>query len=256
MEQDFGSMAALIGEPVRARILWTLLGGRAYTATELANCVDTSPQNLSAHLARLVRADLLSVEVQGRHRYFSFSRPEVAYAVESLAGLLPRRPGAAAATEDPPIRVCRTCYDHLAGKVGVLVTEGLLGKRLLAYEQVPDHGGRLPGRSRGIPGRHIEETPDRSGAIPGKNFLVTPKGNRWFREMGIDCETLRRQRRGFARACLDWTERRPHLAGSLGAALLQKMLEEHWLRRMEGTRAVLVTPKGRKAMHEVFGIQI
>jgi DNA-binding transcriptional ArsR family regulator len=224
MEHDFGSMAALIGDPVRARILWTLFGGRAYTASELAVCVDTSPQNLSMHLAKLIKADLLSVEVQGRHRYYSFSRPEVAYAVESLAGLLPQRPGPAEDKEEPPIRVCRTCYDHLAGRVGVQVTESLVRLRMI---QLSD-----------------------------RNFELTAKGDRWFGEMGIDCETLRLQRRGFARACLDWTERRPHLAGSLGAALLQLMLDRHWLRRMKGTRAVLVTPKGRKAMNEVFGIPL
>ncbi|HEV9036675.1 MAG TPA: winged helix-turn-helix domain-containing protein, partial [Puia sp.] len=222
MEHDFGSMAALIGDPVRARILWILFGGRAYTASELAACVDTSPQNLSMHLAKLIKADLLSVEVQGRHRYYSFSRPEVAYAVESLAGLLPRKPGAsqAAEKEDPPIRVCRTCYDHLAGSVGVAVTESLVGMGTI----------RLSGRT----------------------FEVTEKGDRWFDAIGIDCAELRAQRRGFARACLDWTERRPHLAGSLGAALLQVMMDRQWLRRMEGTRAVLVTGKGRKAMSEYF----
>jgi DNA-binding transcriptional ArsR family regulator len=225
MEHDFGSMAALIGDPVRARILWTLFGGRAYTASELAACVDTSPQNLSMHLAKLIRADLLAVEVQGRHRYYTFSRPEVAYAVESLAGLLPRRTGTEAREkEDPPIRVCRTCYDHLAGRVGVAITESLVGKGLLK--------------------------------AAGRNFELTEKGNRSFAGMGIDCEGLRGQRRGFARACLDWTERRPHLAGSLGAALLLVMLDRHWLRRMEGTRAVLVTAKGRKAMNEYFGMQL
>ena len=221
-------MAALIGDPVRARILWTMFGGRAYTAGELAASVDTSPQNLSMHLAKLIKADLLAVEVQGRHRYYRFSRPEVAYAVESLAGLLPRRTGVTAAggaeKADPPIRVCRTCYDHLAGIVGVAVTESLLGKGLI---------------------RPVD-----------RNFELTEKGDRWFGDMGVDCEALREQRRGFARACLDWTERRPHLAGSLGAALLQVMMDRHWLRRMEGTRAVLVTAKGRKAMGEHFGMQL
>ena len=228
MEHDFGSMAALIGDPVRARILWTLFGGRAYTATELAVSVDTSPQNLSMHLAKLIKADLLAVEVQGRHRYYSFSRPEVAYAVESLAGLLPRKPGAASTEasekEDPPIRVCRTCYDHLAGRVGVAVTDSLVGKGLMKAS--------------------------------GRSFELTDKGKRWFSEFGIDCEALLRQRRGFARACIDWTERRPHLAGSLGAALLQSMVDRHWLRRIGATRAMQVTGKGRQAMNEYFGMQL
>lgn len=224
MQNDFGAMAALIGDPIRANILWTLLDGRAYTASELAITVDTTPQNLSMHLSKLIKADLLSVEIQGRHRYYAFARPEVAYAVESLAGLLPAKPKEAAVKEDPPIRTCRTCYDHLAGKVGVALTEGLVKHRLIE-----------PGN---------------------KTFLPTPKGLRWFEEMGIDIESLKGQRRSFARACLDWTERRPHLAGSLGAALLQKMLDDNWLRRMPNTRAVLVTPKGRKALSDTLKIEI
>lgn len=217
-------MAALIGDPIRANILWALLDGRAYTASELAVTVDTTPQNLSMHLGKLIKADLLSVEIQGRHRYYSFSRPEVAYAVESLAGLLPTKPKEAAVKEDPPIRTCRTCYDHLAGRVGVALTETLVKQRFL------DH--------------------------TGNNFSPTPKGIRWFNELGIDCEALRDERRSFARACLDWTERRPHLAGSLGAAILQKMFDDSWLRRIPNTRAVLVTPKGRKALSDLLHLSV
>ena len=224
MQNDLGSMAALIGDPIRANILWALLDGRAYTASELAVTVDTTPQNLSMHLSKLIKADLLSVEIQGRHRYYAFSRPEVAYAVESLAGLLPSTPKEAAVKEDPPIRTCRTCYDHLAGKVGVALTETLVKQHLLEHA--------------------------------GKNFAPTPKGIRWFKELGIDCESLKDQRRSFARACLDWTERRPHLAGSLGAAVCQKMFDESWLRRLSNTRAVLVTPKGRKALSELLHLSV
>ena len=224
MQNDFGTMAALIGDPVRANILWALLDGRAYTASELAVTVDTTPQNLSMHLAKLIKADLLTVEIQGRHRYYTFSRPEVAYAVESLAGLLPSKPKETAVKEDPPIRACRTCYDHLAGKVGVALTEGMVKQKIL------DHNG--------------------------KNFTPTPRGVRWFQEMGIDCEALKEQRRSFARACLDWTERRPHLAGSLGAAILQKMLDDNWVRRLPNTRAILLTPKGRKALSELLHLAV
>jgi DNA-binding transcriptional ArsR family regulator len=222
MENDFGEMAALIGEPVRANILWALLDGRAHTASELAVSVDSSMQNLSMHLAKLTGAGLLSVSKQGRHRYYTYSRSEVAYAVEALAALLPPSKPSQTREDDAPIRTCRTCYDHLAGKIGVQVTESLIRRQLI--------------------------NPD------GGNFVVTPKGARWFGELGIECDNLYRQRRSFARACLDWTERRPHLAGSLGAALLQKMLDEHWLRRMTGVRAVLLTPKGRKALSDLLGI--
>ena len=224
MENDFGSIVALIGDPVRANILWTLLDGRAYTASELAVTVDTTPQNLSMHLSKLIKADLLSVEVQGRHRYYAFARPEVAYAVESLAGLLPTASKEKVTKEDPPIRVCRTCYDHLAGKVGVALTESLVKHRFL------EHNGPV--------------------------FTPTAKGCRWFAEMGVDVEALKTQRRSFARSCLDWTERRPHLAGSLGAALLQRMFDDNWFRRMPNTRAVIVTPKGRKAMSEMLKLSV
>lgn len=217
-------IAQLIGDPVRANILWTLLDGRAYTASELAAAVETSAPNCSMHLAKLTRADLLTVEAQGRHRYYTFSRPEVAYAVEALAALVPQRARDAAEKEDPPIRICRTCYDHLAGRVGVRLTECLVNQKLL------------------IPSK--------------KQFDLTSKGSDWFLDHGIDPAELQRQRRNFARTCLDWTERRPHLAGSLGAALLQMMLDEHWLRRMPNTRAIQVTPKGRKALASELKLEI
>jgi len=217
-------IAQLIGDPIRANILWTLLDGRAYTASELAAAVDTSAPNCSMHLAKLIKADLLTVEAQGRHRYYTYSRPEVAYAVEALAALLPERTREAAEKEDPPIRVCRTCYDHLAGRVGVQVAESLVKQKILVQS--------------------------------AKEFTLTQKGDRWFTGHGIDTAALQQQRRNFSRTCLDWTERRPHLAGSLGAALLQMMLDEHWLRRMANTRAVQVTPKGRKTLSAELKIEI
>lgn len=214
----------LIGDPVRADILWTLLDGRAYTASELAAAVDTSAPNCSMHLAKLIKADLLTVEAQGRHRYYTFSRPEVAYAVEALAALVPQRARETAEKEDPPIRVCRTCYDHLAGRVGVQIAEGLVKQKLLIQTK--------------------------------KEFELTPKGMRWFNTHGIDPADLQRKRRNFSRTCLDWTERRPHLAGSLGAALLKMMLDEQWVRRMANTRAIQVTPKGRKALSSELKLEI
>jgi DNA-binding transcriptional ArsR family regulator len=214
----------IIGDPIRADILWTLLDGRAYTASELAAAVETSAPNCSMHLAKLIKADLLSVEAQGRHRYYTYSRPEVAYAVEALAALVPQNTRETAEKEDPPIRICRTCYDHLAGRVGVLLAEGLVKQKLLTQS--------------------------------AKQFTLTPKGIRWFGLHGIDTAVLQRQRRNFSRTCLDWTERRPHLAGSLGAALLQMMFDQQWLRRMPHTRAVQVTPKGRKALNAELKIEI
>jgi DNA-binding transcriptional ArsR family regulator len=223
MEIGITNIASLIGEPARAKILWALMDGRAYTARELAIGVETTPQNLSMHLGKLLRAGLLAVEIQGRHRYYSFSREEVASAMEAIANLVPAEQVVRKDTDAVPIKFCRTCYDHLAGKVGVSIMEGLLRQKLIIYRD--------------------------------KELDVTPKGVQWFSEWGIDCAELREQRRAFAKPCLDWTERRHHLAGALGAALLEKMLEGHWLRRTAKSRAVVVTAKGKQELETRLNIQ-
>jgi DNA-binding transcriptional ArsR family regulator len=223
MENDITHIASLIGEPVRAKILWTLMDGRAYTARELAIGVETTPQNLSMHLGKLLRAGLLSVEAQGRHRYYRFSRREVADAIEAMANLVPAEQAIRKDMGAVPIDYCRTCYDHLAGKVGVAIAESLLRQKLIVYRD--------------------------------KELDVSPKGVQWFAELGIDCGEIGLQRRVFAKPCLDWTERRHHLAGALGAALLEKMLETHWLRRTAQSRAVVVTAKGRQALEAYFAVQ-
>ena len=223
MENNIAHIASLIGEPVRAKILWSLMDGRAYTARELAIGADTTPQNLSMHLSKLLRAGLLAVEAQGRHRYYTFSREEVATAIEAMANLIPAEQMVRKEMDAVPIKFCRTCYDHLAGKVGVSITEGLLKQKLIVYRE--------------------------------KELDVTQRGVQWFADQGIDCGEVRKQRRAFAKPCLDWTERRHHLAGALGAALLEKMLEAHWLRRTAQSRAMVVTAKGRQALEALFNIQ-
>ena len=236
MDNSISQIASLIGEPVRAKILWSLLDGRAYTARELAIGADTTPQNLSMHLGKLLRAGLLSVEIQGRHRYYTFSREEVAYAIEAMANLVPIQQMTRPDPDTVPIKFCRTCYDHLAGKVGVLITESLLQQKLIVYRDRAQDTTSNAGRDR---------------------FLdTTSKGMGWFAENGIDCEVLKLQRRSFIKPCLDWTERRHHLAGALGAALLDKMLAEHWFRRTANSRAVTVTPKGAQALATHFKIQL
>src|ERR1700744_1566802 len=127
MEDRFSQVATLIGDPIRAKILWALLDKRAYTATELAVFADTTAQNISMHLNKLVKAGLLKVESQGRHKYYNYGRPEVPYPIEALAALMPKKDmNANVPAGEKPIRFCRSCYDHLAGKVGVMVTDGLL----------------------------------------------------------------------------------------------------------------------------------
>jgi DNA-binding transcriptional ArsR family regulator len=224
VENNIAHIASLIGEPVRARILWSLMDGRAYTARELAIEVDTTPQNLSMHLGKLLRAGLLSVEVQGRYRYYTFSRVEVADVIEAMANLIPVGQAARKDADTVPIKFCRTCYDHLAGKVGVLIMEALIRQKWIMYRD--------------------------------RELDVTQKGVQGFLEWGIDCAEVRSQRRSFAKPCLDWSERRHHLAGALGAALLEKMLGEHWLRRTANSRAVVVTAKGQQALEAHFSIQL
>ncbi|HTR32177.1 MAG TPA: winged helix-turn-helix domain-containing protein [Puia sp.] len=224
MDNSIAQIASVIGEPRRAKILWTLMDGRAYTARELAIGVETTPQNLSMHLSKMLRAGLLVVEAQGRHRYYSFSRPEVADVIEAIANLVPAESAVKEDADMVPIRFCRTCYDHLAGRVGVSVMESLLRQKLIASRDA--------------------------------ELDVTHKGIQWFAERGIDCNEIRKQRRAFAKACLDWTERRHHLAGALGAALLEKMLEAHWLRRTAQSRAVVVTAKGRQMLEAHLNIQL
>jgi len=226
MEDHFSHIASLIGDPVRGRVLWTLMDGKAYTATELAIQADTTRSNLSMHLRKLSDAGLLNVEIQGRHRYYTFSRPEIAYALEAMANLLPERERVRTPPSErlQPIAYCRHCYDHLAGRVGVQVTESLVRQKVIVHGE--------------------------------KEFEVTAAGVKWFDVLGIDCAELKNQRRSFSRVCLDWTERKHHLAGSLGAALLEKMLRSHWLRPGTDPRVFIVTGKGQKAMSELFRIEL
>jgi DNA-binding transcriptional ArsR family regulator len=220
MKDQFKEVAALIGDPTRASILWTLLDGKAFTATELAIAADTTAPNASMHLSKLVSAGLLRAEHQGRHRYFTFSSKEIAYAIEAVATLVsPPTARQQAGTPLLPIKHCRTCYDHLAGKVAVDIADSLLAQKIM-----------------------------------DNKFNVTAKGDKWFNHLGIDTNELRQLKRGFARPCLDWSERRNHLAGALGAALLEKMLNEDWLRRTRNSRIIIITGEGRKKIARAFGI--
>jgi DNA-binding transcriptional ArsR family regulator len=225
MEDQFSEIASLIGDPVRAKILWALMDKRAYTATELAVYADTSPQNISMHLQKLIKADLLTVESQGRHKYYNYSRPEIPYAIEAIANLLPKtNKKKTKIPEEQPIHYCRSCYDHLAGKVGVLLTEALVSQRYLTKKH--------------------------------DAYELSGDGEKWFSALGIDPERLKSQKRHFAKPCLDWSERKHHLAGALGAALLSHMLGNGWLRRMDGSRSILVTGKGRQALRECLKIDV
>jgi len=226
MEDQFIKTASLIGDPTRASILWTLMDGRAFTATELAVSVNTSPQNISMHLGKLLDADLLCVEKQGRHKYYRFSNKEVAYALEAMASLVPKPEVASKnKTENyPPIKFCRTCYDHLAGKIGVALTDSLLEQKIIVNQN--------------------------------NTFEISSDGKKWFSDFGINLEEAQKQKRIFLKPCLDWSERRNHIAGSIGTLLFNKMLKEDWLRKTENSRAITVTGKGEKELLKYFKIVV
>ena len=224
MEDQFVKTATLIGDATRASILWNLLDGRAFTATELAIAVETSAQNISMHLGKLLEADLISVEKQGRHKYYRFSNKEVAYAVEAMANLIPKPKVSVKkkSEEYPPIKYCRTCYDHLAGKIGVALADSLLAQNIIVEKN-------------GI-------------------FEISTEGEKWFANFGINLEDAQKQKRIFLKPCLDWSERRNHIAGSIGSLLLNKMITEDWLRRNKNSRAVTITGKGEKELLKYFKI--
>ncbi|NIJ54748.1 ArsR/SmtB family transcription factor [Dyadobacter arcticus] len=225
-EEDFVTITSLICEASRAKMLWNLLDGRAYTAGELAIAADISATSASNHLAKLLEATIVKVEIQGRHRYYSFSRPEVAYVVESLAMLATHRPQEKAekVISHKPVKFCRTCYDHLAGFVGVKCTEAL----------------EFQG--------YIEKS--------GIAYTVSDRGWDWFQKLDISKNDFKNPRRPLTRQCLDWSERRPHLAGQLGALLLEKMLQKDWFRKAQFSRHLTLTSLGSRQLSELLGLEI
>jgi DNA-binding transcriptional ArsR family regulator len=217
-------IAALVGDHARAEILTALMGGEALTATELAEVAGVTKQTVSTHLAKLLDAQLLAVENQGRHRYFRLADRDVADLLESLMGVA-YRTGAVrlrSSPREPALRKARVCYDHLAGDLGVLVFDSLDRRRWL--------------RSRGA------------------TLELTPDGKRFCWDFGIDIDALARQRRPLARACLDWSVRRHHLAGAVGAAVLGRCIALGWARRAKGSRVVVFSDAGERALRERFSV--
>jgi DNA-binding transcriptional ArsR family regulator len=231
VKNELVEIAALIGEPARTMMLWNLSGGQARPAGELAFYANISAQNASAHLAKLVEAGMLTVEAQGRHRYYRIANPEVAHVIEALAALTPsanemsaRKIAQLPRGQTPDLKYARTCYDHLAGRTAVEICAALKNKCFLL--------------------------------AAGKGFEVTPEGEMWFRKLGIEIGNLRGQRRVFARQCLDWSERQPHLAGALGAALLEQMFRQNWIARVESSRIIRVTTKGKADLEKLLGLAV
>lgn len=223
---DISTLAGLIGDPARMSMLDALMDGRALTAKELAYYAGITPQTASSHLAKLTHAGLTSLEKHGRNRFYRLASERVAEALEAMMVLAshrkPARRQLSPALE--ALRVARTCYDHLAGALGVSLTDAMVHKGVL-----------MPS---------------------GKDFTVAEWGRTFFAELGVDVERAHRHRRAFARQCLDWTERRVHLAGALGAALATRCLELNWVLPNDEGRALQVTPEGRQAFETHFGIDL
>jgi DNA-binding transcriptional ArsR family regulator len=225
-ENNFISTASLLCEPSRAKIVWNLLDGRAYTASELALVSNLSPTSVSNHLSKLLNGEIVKVDVQGRHRYYSFANSEVAYVVESMANLSNQKPTSKLDKQlsKNDVKYCRTCYDHLAGKVGVLIADKLVSQKIIELQD--------------------------------KTYVVTEKGDKFFSDFGLELTQLQKQRRYFAKACLDWSERKYHLSGSLGNALLEKMLKLDWLRRTKNSRVIVITSLGQSGLKDVFKVEL
>jgi DNA-binding transcriptional ArsR family regulator len=219
---DIALNAALIGDPARANILAALMGGQALTASELASEAGVTPQTASGHLAQLLDGGLVRVAKQGRHRYYALAGPDVGAALEALMHLAVQadRRRVRAGPRDPALREARVCYDHLAGARGVELFARLCDARFVALE-----GGLVS---------------------------VTQRGEEWFGALGVDVAALRRSKRPLCRTCLDWSERRFHLAGSLGSRMLERFFERDFVRRIEGTRILRFTPSGEAALADLF----
>ena len=219
---DIAQVGALIGDPARANMLSALMGGKALTASELATAAGITQQTASAHLSRLEAGGLLVQRKQGRHRYFALADDEVGLLLEGLMGFaanrgfLRTRPG----PRDPELRKARVCYNHLAGDFGVRMLD-----RLVA---------------------------DGNMTLDGDEIALTASGESRMAALGIDLAPLQAQRRPLCRTCLDWSERRSHLAGALGEALLTRFIEIGWAKREVGSRVIRFTPPGEKAFLAAF----
>jgi DNA-binding transcriptional ArsR family regulator len=224
-ERQIARIAAAVGDAARSRMLYSLMSGHARTATELALVAEVTPATASAHLHRLKSEQLVRVVAQGKHRYYSLDNERVADVLESLTVLAGRSRQDFVPNTPDRLRAARTCYDHLAGTLGVALHDGLFALGWLA-----------------------SDTADRD------DYTVTEKGDAGLAALGIDVQAARQKRRRFAFACLDWSERRPHIGGAVGAALLHIALKKKWVAPDRETRAIRVTALGRRELAARLGV--
>lgn len=220
---DIARIANLIGDPARANMLSALMSGKALTASELAAEAGITPQTASAHLGKLEQGGLLSPRKQGRHKYFTLASDDIAHVIEALMGLAANTGHLRTRTgpRNIELREARVCYNHLAGAMGIRL-----------YESMKAQG-------------YLHED--------GPEITLTTSGAQFALSFGVDLEALRRKRSPLCRPCLDWSKRRPHLAGNLGRALLTQIETKGWVRRKPGSRIITFTDAGRRTFDEVFG---
>jgi DNA-binding transcriptional ArsR family regulator len=229
---DVARVAALLADPSRLAMIEALLEGPPLASRELARRAGVTAATASSHLAKLVAARFVVGEPRGRLRMYALASSDVARAFEALAAIAPRRPAwtVGQSEADGALRAARTCYDHLAGRLGVALTEALVARGVVRMVRAPDPAAHDPG-----------------------DLALAHAGQAWLAHFGVDVASLEVLRRPLARACLDWSERRPHLAGALGAAITARLLETAWVRRVRGGRAVRVTDAGRRGFARAFG---
>jgi DNA-binding transcriptional ArsR family regulator len=228
MSRDFSDVAALLSDPGRSAMLIALMDGLALPAGQLAMIANVAPQTASSHLAKLVEGQLLEVEQQGRHRYYRLANIDVAHAIEALLAVVPRTAGAARKSAtgrapDDALACARTCYSHLAGLLAVDIAEELQVRGLLVKREA--------------------------------RFAITQRGREWFAQLGIEISEAQVKDPRFARRCLDWTERRHHIAGHLGSAMLARFRELKWIAPMRDSRAVRVTLEGERKFWELLRVK-
>jgi DNA-binding transcriptional ArsR family regulator len=221
-ESALTQVATAVGDPTRVAILTALLGGQWLAAGELARHAGVAASTASEHLARLLEARLIACRRTGRHRYYALAGVEVAAALEALARLTPAPCAVLPGPADAALRFARTCYDHLAGELGVQITELLVAE----------------------------------GIVTAGLSEVTPGGEEWLAAQGIDVAALGRSRRSMVRPCLDWSVRRDHMAGAVGSAMLEMMLARGWVARLPKTRAVRLTLRGREGWYRALRIEL
>ncbi|RDI59017.1 ArsR/SmtB family transcription factor [Nocardia pseudobrasiliensis] len=242
---DIAAVGALLADATRARVLAALADGRALPASILAAEAGVAASTASEHLSRLVDGGLLSVERSGRHRYYRLANPQVGLAIEALAVLAPTRPvrSLRESTRAAAMRRARSCYDHLAGQLGVAVTEALL-----------DHGALV--RVDGVAGTERAQGDRLSAPVREHPYELGPAADPVFAELGVNLDSVRDARRPLLRFCVDWSEQRHHLSGALGAAVLARMESAGWVRRHGTRRSLELTDPGARVLARVLGVEL